>query len=54
MKGKVLTCIVLLLLFMRADSFFPYDYDSRYSLKKNEVRIEIGSQEEFDPIGESS
>jgi len=27
MKGKVLTCIVLLLLFMRADSFFHYDYD---------------------------
>ena len=49
MKGKVLTCIVPLLLFMRADSFFPYDYDARYSLKKNEVRIEIGSQEEFDP-----
>ena len=49
MKGKVLTCIVLLLLFMRADSFFSYDYDARYSLKKNEVRIEIGSQEEFDP-----
>lgn len=49
MKGKVLICTVILLLFMRADSFFSSDYDSRYSLTADEVHIEIGSQEEFNP-----
>lgn len=48
MKGKLLLCSGILL-FMHADSFFPSDYDYRYTLTKNEVYIEIGSLEEFDP-----
>lgn len=48
MKGKLLLCSGILL-FMHADSFFPSDYDSRYTLTKDEVYIEIGSLEEFDP-----
>lgn len=48
MKGKALFCTVILL-FLRADSFFPSDYDSRYTLTSDAVYIEIGSQEKFDP-----
>ena len=48
MKGKMLFCSGILL-FVHADSFFPSDYDARYSLTKDEVYIEIGSLDTFDP-----
>lgn len=48
MKGKIWFCAGMLF-FLHADTFFPSDFDFRYSLSEHEVHIEIGSVKQFDP-----
>lgn len=49
MKGKRCAWSLLGLFIMHSDTYLPYLYDARYSLTRDEIHVEYGSVETFDP-----
>lgn len=49
MKGKRCAWLLLGLFIMHSDAYLPSAFDARYTLMQEEVRVEYGSVESFDP-----